>query len=307
MLFRSNYYRQIGSLPLFLESRLRIRDEEDTESQNSFMQGEDTAEFSAGLYYREFKDLELYLTGRLEQFVPESRSVEAPHSEAQFLTGVKYIFDTHYQWSSVGSFHGTVFKDVNGNGVFDAGDSGIESITVMAGDKKTVTDAGGLYSIRSVPGKKVKLAVDASKIPQGYAPTSSPRRDVENLNGGDQQVDFGFSARSEVGGIVYNDLNGSGRYDAGDVGVKVALAAIPSDKGMREDSILFSESNSRFIVEVEQESAAAFEDAVKDLPFAWIGETATGSRLVVNGPAGALVDEHLSDLKEAWKRPLGSV
>ena len=94
---------------------------------------------------------------------------------------------------------------------------------------------------------------------------------------------------------------------AGDVGVKVALAAIPSDKGMREDSILFSESNSRFIVEVEQESAAAFEDAVKDLPFAWIGETATGSRLVVNGPAGALVDEHLSDLKEAWKRPLGSV
>jgi len=94
---------------------------------------------------------------------------------------------------------------------------------------------------------------------------------------------------------------------SGDVGATVALAAIQSEKGMREDYILFSESNSRFIVEVEPESAAAFEDAVKGLPFAWIGETATGNRLVVNGSTDTLVDEHLSDLKEAWKRPLGSV
>jgi len=28
---------------------------------------------------------------------------------------------------------------------------------------------------------------------------------------------------------------------------------------------------------------------------------------VVNGQTDSLVDEHISDLKEAWKKPLGSV
>ncbi len=94
---------------------------------------------------------------------------------------------------------------------------------------------------------------------------------------------------------------------AGQVGATVALSAIPSDADMREDFILFSESNSRFIVEVEPDAMAAFEEAVKGLPFAWIGETARENRLVVNGHAGALVDESLDDLKEAWKKPLRSV
>lgn len=94
---------------------------------------------------------------------------------------------------------------------------------------------------------------------------------------------------------------------AGDVGASIDLSAVPVDAAMREDFLLFSESNSRFLVEVEPDKAAAVEKMMKDIPFAWIGETAENGRLVVKGVRGTLVDERLEDLKEAWQKPLRAV
>jgi phosphoribosylformylglycinamidine synthase len=94
---------------------------------------------------------------------------------------------------------------------------------------------------------------------------------------------------------------------AGEVGAVVNLSAVPTDTVMREDFILFSESNSRFIIEVEPGNASMIEEIMKGLPFAWIGETTDTDRLIINGLRGALVDERLVDLKEAWQKPLRTV
>lgn len=94
---------------------------------------------------------------------------------------------------------------------------------------------------------------------------------------------------------------------AGEVGVTVELASAPVDSAIREDFILFSESNSRFIIEVEPGNAAQVAEILKGLPFAWIGETNDTDRLVVKGLRGSLVDEHLANLKEAWRKPLRTV
>ncbi|MEZ6124018.1 MAG: phosphoribosylformylglycinamidine synthase subunit PurL [Planctomycetaceae bacterium] len=77
---------------------------------------------------------------------------------------------------------------------------------------------------------------------------------------------------------------------AGGIGVTLNTDLTPAD--------LFAESNSRFVVEVEADNAAALESTV---PIATqIGSTNDSNRLIV----GSLIQADLSDLKEAWQQPL---
>ena len=50
---------------------------------------------------------------------------------------------------------------------------------------------------------------------------------------------------------------------AGGFGMKINLDAVPAAADMRADEILFSESQSRFVVTVAPDKAAAFEDVIK--------------------------------------------
>ncbi|NJN66657.1 MAG: phosphoribosylformylglycinamidine synthase subunit PurL [Chloroflexaceae bacterium] len=58
---------------------------------------------------------------------------------------------------------------------------------------------------------------------------------------------------------------------AGRVGAEVDLTAVPAPAGIRDVERLFSESLSRFVVEVRPEHAQAFEALFKDIPHACIG------------------------------------
>lgn len=94
---------------------------------------------------------------------------------------------------------------------------------------------------------------------------------------------------------------------AGQVGAYVDLSAVPLGSAMRDDYILFSESNSRFIIEVEPEKAHQITEMMGGLPFAWIGDTTDSVQLMIEGARGTLVDENIFELKEAWQRPLRTV
>jgi phosphoribosylformylglycinamidine synthase len=93
---------------------------------------------------------------------------------------------------------------------------------------------------------------------------------------------------------------------AGGLGAEIAVKAIPvNEKIGRDDFILFSESNSRFIVEVAPENKEKFEKTLKGVVFANIGTTNDSLKLVVTGSNGKkIVNEAISDLKEAWQQPL---
>jgi phosphoribosylformylglycinamidine synthase subunit PurSL len=68
---------------------------------------------------------------------------------------------------------------------------------------------------------------------------------------------------------------------------------------------LFSESTTRFLVEVKPEKASQFEKQFNGLPLLKIGKTVKEPRLRVAGANGEwLVWANLSDLKEAWQKPL---
>ncbi len=67
---------------------------------------------------------------------------------------------------------------------------------------------------------------------------------------------------------------------------------------------LFSESNTRFLVEVAESSAAGLESVLGILPHQRVGQTAEGSVFRVQGANQVLIHETLSVLKSSWQRPL---
>ncbi len=92
---------------------------------------------------------------------------------------------------------------------------------------------------------------------------------------------------------------------AGGVGAEIALSDVPLGEPMdREDYILFSESNSRFLVEVTPQNKDAFEGIMGDSAAA-IGKTTTAKTLEIHGLNGdTIIKSSLVDLKEAWQNPL---
>jgi phosphoribosylformylglycinamidine synthase len=95
---------------------------------------------------------------------------------------------------------------------------------------------------------------------------------------------------------------------AGGVGVDVQLAEAPyrGPEAHRLDSVLlFAESNSRFLVEVEPRHAERFEALLTDLPVRCIGETADSEVLQVAARNGeTILAESLAELKSSWQTPL---
>jgi len=93
---------------------------------------------------------------------------------------------------------------------------------------------------------------------------------------------------------------------AGGAGARVYLGSVPLGEPVeRDDFILFSESNSRFLVEVAPKSRADFERVMGATSLAVIGEVTDSGLLEIYGLGGSqILAESLSQLKEAWQRPM---
>lgn len=94
---------------------------------------------------------------------------------------------------------------------------------------------------------------------------------------------------------------------AGEFGATISLSQIPREpQTLRDDFALFSESNSRFIVEVEPDKQQQFDKALAGCPFAQIGMVSKDTTLVITGENGkTLVKEDIYKLKESWQKTLG--
>jgi phosphoribosylformylglycinamidine synthase len=93
---------------------------------------------------------------------------------------------------------------------------------------------------------------------------------------------------------------------AGGLGAAIHLESVPLGEPIdRDDFILFSESNSRFLVEVAPENKAEFEEVMGATSLAVIGQVTDSEVLEIYGlDGGRIVAESLGDLKEAWQRPI---
>ena len=89
---------------------------------------------------------------------------------------------------------------------------------------------------------------------------------------------------------------------AGEYGLTIHLQNIPQAGLKRNDHILFSESNSRFLLEVSEDKRKDFEATMKGRIYAQIGKTDKTTRLCIHGIKNkVIVDSSISDLRSNWK------
>ncbi len=92
----------------------------------------------------------------------------------------------------------------------------------------------------------------------------------------------------------------------GRLGCEIELDAAPAEGRMETDSILFSESNSRFVLTVAPENAAKFEKTLKGLPIGRLGRVA-GARIVIMRGGKRVCEAGVAEAVESFKRTLADV
>ncbi|MFH0954448.1 MAG: AIR synthase-related protein [Verrucomicrobiota bacterium] len=94
----------------------------------------------------------------------------------------------------------------------------------------------------------------------------------------------------------------------GDLGAEIDLGAVPAEGALGDDDLLFSESNSRFIVTCAPEKARELEAQFSGLPCARVGTVTAEPRLKVRGKAGReVIDLDVEQLRRAFRKTLEGI
>jgi phosphoribosylformylglycinamidine (FGAM) synthase-like enzyme len=92
---------------------------------------------------------------------------------------------------------------------------------------------------------------------------------------------------------------------AGGFGMEIDLKKIPYSGLNRNDLLLFSESQSRFVVTLDPSKKKTFETLLGDAIYGEIGVVSDSKILQIIGLDGKkIIKANIDDLKEAWQKPL---
>ena len=90
----------------------------------------------------------------------------------------------------------------------------------------------------------------------------------------------------------------------GKLGARIDLAKATVQGTLRPEQILFSESQSRFLLEVPPDRLADLRANLQQVPFAVLGEVTKEATVVIQHQGKDLARLATADLETAWKRPL---
>jgi len=94
---------------------------------------------------------------------------------------------------------------------------------------------------------------------------------------------------------------------AGRIGLSLNLEGLPTKRAIDDITSCFAETPSRYLIEVEPNQLGAVTQLLRDakVPHGEIGRFEDGTRLTVRSAAnGMLMDESISNLQDAWLKPL---
>ena len=156
------------------------------------------------------------------------------------------------------SLEGTVWSDVDGDGIVDPAESGVPNVTVRvvwhgpegAVTIPVVTGADGSWVLPSLPAGAYDVELDDTTTPTGTVPTTATTDAVTLPVGGHGRVDFGIAEPASVGSTVWIDDDGDGLKDPGEEGIAgvvvelldasdliVAVATTDAEGGYRFEGI----------------------------------------------------------------------
>jgi phosphoribosylformylglycinamidine synthase len=89
----------------------------------------------------------------------------------------------------------------------------------------------------------------------------------------------------------------------GNLGMNINLEKVPGAKQLkRPDYLLYSESNSRFLVEVAPKNQALFKHLMQSVPFGCIGQSVIERKLTLSHHGKTLMKAAIKPLKNAWQK-----
>ena len=181
------------------------------------------------------------------------------------LTGSSFLgMDFGFKPFGIGTIGDLVWNDADRDGLYDASEAGIASITVSLyqdgdgdGEKDgddaliatTSTDSSGLYSFGNLPAGDYLVQVDEgdAQLPTDgsnpYVRSSASNPIAITLGAGESNLtaDFGFAIGAIIGDKVYFDTNSNGlagTEEAGIANVTLFLYSDPNGDGSAADGIL---------------------------------------------------------------------
>jgi len=202
--------------------------------------------------------------------------------------------------ADIGDF---VWVDTDGDGIQDAGELGLESVTVTLYDENgiavtsTTTDAAGAYLFNNVPAGDYYIGFDASTATgtaNDYLPspqdagsldafdsdanTGTGLTDLISFNpssGNDLTIDAGFIPVGNIGDTVFFDDDGDGIQDVGESGVAGATVILFDNGGTPIDTLL-TDTNGNYLFEdvppgeyyVEFDASTSATSGAGNFPFA---------------------------------------
>ncbi|MFA6350138.1 MAG: phosphoribosylformylglycinamidine synthase subunit PurL [Candidatus Omnitrophota bacterium] len=209
---------------------------------------------------------------------------------------------------------------VHGRSVSIPGTLLISAIAVMDDINKAVT----MYAKK--PGDLVYIVGDTSDemgASHYFDLAGAIGNNVPKVNTAKAKKSFDCLSRATANGLVsaLHDCSEGGIGVAaaemafsGGLGMDLFLKEVPYQKGQgarykgqvgRNDFILFSESNSRFVVEVEKKNQKKFEALLKGMPFGLIGCVSRSKMFKIYGLDGKIcVNADIGSLKKSWQQTL---
>lgn len=184
----------------------------------------------------------------------------------------------------------------------------ISAVSVISDWKKVITgsfkNSGNLIYI--VGTTKPELGGSeyfrSLKLNQGLVPKVDKARSRDIFQGVSGAIDKGLV-------VSCHDLSEGGLSVAisemcigADKGASIFLSEAPQEGDLFDYEILFSESPSRFLVEVAKDKKDAFEKELSRVKFGLLGCVSDDRRLLVyNRASKTIVDMRVEELKESWK------
>lgn len=94
---------------------------------------------------------------------------------------------------------------------------------------------------------------------------------------------------------------------AGEIGAGIYLKKVVNQDCISDDEILFSESNTRFLVSVPNQNKTKFDSLMKKLPYAVIGNTTSSDMMKIFGLKGQpIVNLKLKEMEKVWQTSFSS-
>lgn len=144
----------------------------------------------------------------------------------------------------------------------------------------------------------------------GYLGNSVPRVDAlslkQNVESITEVIDLGYVESCHdlsEGGLAVAAAEMS---FSGGCGIEIDLRKVQKFGVERDDYVLFSESNSRFLLEVNDRHVDRFKEVMKGCTYSFIGKVRDNDDFLVYGLDGnTIMDCDISDLRKMWKVRLG--